>query len=170
MKEVHKLDMAVEQLEDALKVYFEGRFHSAIVLAGAAEQLLAGHVLKNKMKPAWSQMRSAVTKIANGLEQQKTGKPGTTTEDQIGALMNRAYNHSKHAGTKDHAVYMNPKFEARELIDRTISNYDALFGLRDYDLPQIQLSQRFIQESLDEAQISSDAQELLAPVAGDSEA
>ncbi len=54
MIEVTKLDMAVEQLEDSLKDYFSGRFFSAIVLAGAAETLFAGYVLKQKMEPAWS--------------------------------------------------------------------------------------------------------------------
>ncbi len=53
MREAKKLDIAVEELEDALKAYFDARYHSAIVLAGAAEQLLAGYLLKNNQEPAW---------------------------------------------------------------------------------------------------------------------
>jgi hypothetical protein len=164
MQQVKKLDMAVEQLEDALTAYFNGRFHSAIVLAGAAEQLFAGYVLKHGMKPAWSQMRSIITKIANGLTQRETGTFGTTTEDDIGNLMNRAYNHSKHAGKKDHLVEMNPKFEAQELIDRAISNYDALFTRVEYDLPDIPLAQRFRMESVEHIHLESEAEELLSPL------
>ena len=170
MKEVPKIDIAVEQLEDALDAYFEARYHSAIVLAGAAEQLLAAYVLKSGMKPAWSQMRSAITKIANGLEQRKTGQPGITTEDDIGKLMNRAYNHSKHAGTKELSVYMDPRFEAQEIIDRTISNFDALSGLVEYELPVLPQAQRFIQESVDHVRFESNAEELLSPVVGTGEA
>ena len=154
--------MAVEQLEDALKAYFDGRFHSAIVLAGAAEQLFAGHVLKHGMEPAWSQMRRTVTMIANGLLYRATGELGTTTEKEIGDLLNRAYNHSKHAGTKDHVIRMNPKFVARELIDRTVSNYDMLFERRDYSLPDIPLIQRFVHESVDQVQLEDDTSEILA--------
>ena len=81
MKEVKKLDMAVEQLEDALKAYFDGRYHSATVLAGAAEQLFAGHLLKHKQEPAWTNMRSAATKIANGLKQSGGSEVPTTLDD-----------------------------------------------------------------------------------------
>ncbi|MBU1222789.1 MAG: hypothetical protein KKA22_06470 [Gammaproteobacteria bacterium] len=159
--------MAVEQLEDALKAYFANRYHSAIVLAGASEQLLAGYVLKHKMEPSWSQMRGAITKIANGLHQQVAGKPGMTTEKNIGDLLNRAYNHSKHAGTKDHIVLMNPKFEARELIDRCISNYDMLFARTDYRLQDIPLIQNFMHESINEVQFEDEATDILKPLASE---
>src|SRR5262245_43028542 len=103
MKEVQRIDIAAEQLTDALEAYFDRRFHSATVLAGAAES-------------------------------------------DIGDLMNRAYNHSKHAGTKDHTVWMDPESEAREFVDRAISNYDALFGHCGYHLPGLPLAQRFRQQ------------------------
>lgn len=166
MQEVKKLDMAVQQLEDALKSYFAGRYHSAIVLAGAAEQLLAGYVLKHRLEPSWSQMRRTVTKITNGLQLQGTGRTGTTTEKDIGELLNRAYNHSKHAGTKDHTVRMDPRFEARELIDRCISNFDMLFSRSDYRLKDIPQIQDLLRESLDVVQLEAEATELLKPVVG----
>ena len=170
MIEVTKLTMAVEQLEDSLKAYFGGRYHSAIVLAGAAEQLFAGYVLKQQMEPAWSQTRRTITKIANGLHYRQTGEPGKTTEKDIGDLLNHAYNHSKHAGTKDHVVRMNPKFEARELLDRVISNYDMLFGCGAYDLPDIPLFHDFLQEPIDEMRLEEDAREILSPVSANGEA
>ena len=163
MIEVPKLAMAVEQLEDSLKAYFERRYHSAIVLAGAAEQLFAGYVLKERMEPAWTQTRRTITKIANGLHYRRTGEPGKSTEKDIGDLLNHAYNHSKHAGAKDHVVRMNPKFEARELLDRVISNYDMLLGCGTYDLPEISLFHDFIQEPIDEIRLEEDTAELLSP-------
>lgn len=101
MQEVKKLDMTVEQLEDALKAYFDGRYHSATILAGAAEQLFEGYLLKHKQEPAWTNMRSAATKIANGLKQQSGEVEKPTTLDDMGKVMNHAYNNSKHAGSKD---------------------------------------------------------------------
>jgi hypothetical protein len=143
-----KLDMALEQFEDALKSYFDGRYHSATVLAGAAEQLFAGYLLKHKQEPSWTQMRSAATKIANGLKQQ-SGDEEPTTLDEMGKVMNRAYNNSKHAGTKDHAVWLDAKMEAQQVIDRTIANFDQLSARPEYDLPVVPLAQRFIMESIE---------------------
>jgi hypothetical protein len=153
MRQVQKLDIAVEQLEDALKAYFDGRFHSAIVLAGAAEQLLGGYVLKHRLTPAWSQMRSAILKIANALNEKDGHSGSPSTGKQIGDLMNRVYNHSKHAGAKDHTVWMDPKLAAQEVIDRAISNYDVLFGRNEYNLPDLALAQRFMTESVEQVQM-----------------
>lgn len=148
MRRVEKLHIATEQLEDALKAYFDGRFHSAIVLAGAAEQLLAAYVQKHRLTPAFSEMRAAIVKIANGLKARdgNTGRP--TTEKDIGDLMNRVYNNSKHAGTKDLVVWMDPKLAAQEVIDRAVSNYDVLFARGDYDLAAIPLAQQFMMETV----------------------
>jgi hypothetical protein len=161
MKQVEKLDMAIEQLEDALKAYFDERYHSAIVLAGAAEQLFAGYVMKHGQVHAWSRGRTAITKIANGLRNYGFGTSKATTEDKIGSLMNRAYNSSKHAGTKDHSLLMDPKFEAQEQIDRALSNFDMLSARADYDLPILPLAQSFMQERAEDAQFGQHTDEIL---------
>ena len=83
MKKIQKMDMAVEQLEDALKMYFEGRYHSATVLGGAAEQLLAGYVMKHAMTPAYCRDRTTITMIANGLEEHAGIVSGRTTEKKL---------------------------------------------------------------------------------------
>lgn len=151
MQSVKKINMAVEELEDALDAYFKGRFHSATVLAGAAEQLFAGYLHKYGLKPAWNGERTIITKIANGLRSDANEKP--TTEDQIGNLMNRAYNHSKHAGKADHDIEMDARTESWRVIDRAISNYDQLFSHPDLDLPDLPLAQRFRMESLSDVQV-----------------
>lgn len=148
MKEVRKLDMAVEQLEDALQAYFDGRFHSATVLAGAAEQLFAGYLLKNEQQPAWANMRIAATEIAISLSQQDGSTQKPATLDKIGTRMNYAYNNSKHAGSKDHVLMIDAKLEAQHLLSRAISNFDVLAMRADYDMPAIPLAQRFMIESV----------------------
>jgi hypothetical protein len=153
MRQVQKLHIATEQLEDALKAYFDGRFHSAVVLAGAAEQLLAGYVAKHGLTPAWSQMRTAIVKIANVLKAQEGNTGSPTTEKDIGDLMNHVYNNSKHAGTKDHIVWMDPKLAAQEVIDRAITNYDALSTRNDYNLSDLPLAQQFMMETVEQERI-----------------
>ena len=68
MQTVQKIDMAVQQLEDALTAYFAGRHHSALVLAAAGEQLFAGYLHLHKLEPAFTSMRKAIVRIANGLK------------------------------------------------------------------------------------------------------
>lgn len=146
MHTVQKIDIAVEQLADALEVYFKGHFHSATVLAGAAEQLFAGYLLKHGLTPTWRQDRKVITKIANGLKGGSAEKP--TTERQIGDLMNHAYNNSKHASTTDHTLQIDARKEAARLIDRAISDFDQLSGRVEYDLPDLPLAQQFRQDSI----------------------
>jgi hypothetical protein len=145
IQEVEKLQIAIEQLEDALEAYFTGRFHSAIVLAGASEQLLAGYLLKYGQTPSWVQTRNVVTRIANALRDESDEEP--TTEKKMGDLLNRAYNNSKHAGTSDHTVLMDPHFEANAVIDRAITNLDALEAQGVAGLREMPLAQRFMTES-----------------------
>lgn len=153
MKQVEKLDIAIEQLEDALEAYFNGRFHSATVLAGASEQLLAGYVSKLGGTPAWVQERSLIAKIANGLKDFKDEGTNHTTEKEIGDLMNHAYNNSKHAGARDHTLLIDPRSAAYDLIDRAITNYDMLLSRSDFELPDVRLVQRFRMEGLDGVRI-----------------
>ena len=162
MQEVKKIDMAVQQLEDALQAYFNGRYHSALVLAAAAEQLFAGYMHLHKVEPAFSSIRRGIVKIANGRKGASPTPSKPTTEKDIGELLNRAYNHSHHAGKNELELQMNPKFEAQETIDRAISNFDSL-SFR-YDLPELPLAQRFILESVDEVTLEADVKDVLSPI------
>ena len=161
MQEVKKIDMAFQQLEDALAAYFNGRYHSALVLAAAAEQLFAGYMHLHELEPAFTNMHKTIVKIANGLISASVMTEKRTTQD-IGDLLNRAYNHSHHAGKTELELRINPKFEAQETIDRTISNFDALSSR--YDLPTLPLAQKFIEESAGEIALEEDIEDVLSPV------
>ena len=108
MEQVRKIDMAIQQLEDALTTYYLGRYHSALVLAGAAEELFGVYVRKHGGTPAWGQTRAAITKISNGLRERQ-GDEEPASEDEIGRQMNYAYNNSKHAGPADLEIRVRPK-------------------------------------------------------------
>jgi hypothetical protein len=147
-KSIAKIDIGVEQLEDALKAYYDQRYFSAIVLAGAAEQLLGGYVMKHGLKPSFVSMRSAATKIANGLNAQAGDNASRSTKKSIVDLMNFAYNNSKLAGKTELTVELDPQREAQDVLDRAISNFDALFGVREYELRDIPLAQRFVRDTI----------------------
>jgi hypothetical protein len=149
MSPIDKLELAVQELDDALRCYFERRHHSALVLAAAAEQLFAGYVIKHGGTPAWRQDRLTITKIANGLRSLDDGSEHEgTSEKDIGDLLNRAYNHSKHAGKSDLTVEHDPVFEAQAALDRAITNFDFLCGRVEYSLPDLPLAQQFRMESV----------------------
>lgn len=155
MIQVEKRDIGVEQLKDGLRTYFEGRYHSAIVLACAAEQLLAGYVMKHGGTPEWKRARGSMIKISNGLRDHRgdgdDSKP--SSEKQIGDFMNHIYNNSKHAGKDGHTLLFDPRLEAQQIIDRAIMNYQEAFLRGDHDLPELPLAQKFLQESANEVTI-----------------
>lgn len=138
--------MALEQLQDALEAYFNAHYHSSIVLSAAAEQLLAGYLLKHGIESAYTQDRSVIARMANALRSE--ADPEETSEKDIGNLMNRVYNHSKHADKSHHEVLMDAKEEARHVLDRAITNYDVLFSRVEYELPNLPLAQQFRMESI----------------------
>jgi hypothetical protein len=144
-EEVEKMTMGIQQLEDALLRYYEERYHSAIVLAGAAEQLFAGYLHKHGEEPAFNSSRAASAGLANLILAEK-GR--AVTEKEMGDAINRPYNQSKHASSSDLVVKMNPKHDARHFIERAIQNFDACSALGYSNLPVIDLAQRFTTETL----------------------
>ena len=162
VQEVKKIDMAFQQLEDALTAYFNGRYHSAIVLAAASEQLFAGYMHLHGLEPSFTNLRKAIVKIANHLKSTSGTRYKATTEKDIGELLNRAYNLSHHAGKTELELLMNPKFEARETIDRAISNFDSVSSR--YKQPLLPLAQRFVTESIEEVTHDADIKDVLSPV------
>ncbi|MGZ8921891.1 MAG: hypothetical protein ACXW0M_00890 [Methylosarcina sp.] len=64
--------------------------------------------------------------------------------------MNHIYNNSKHAGKDDHTLKFDPKFEAQQVINHALINYQELFIHCEYTLPELPLAQKFFQESVDE--------------------
>lgn len=162
MQEVKKIDMALQQLEDALAAYFGGRYHSALVLAAAAEQLFGGYLHLHGIDPAFSRLRTSIVKIANILNQKSGSNAKPTTERDIGDLLNNAYNESHHAGKTGLELFMNPRFEARETLDRAISNFNSL--LSGYELPDLPLVERFLAEAVDEIAIEQEVEDVLAPI------
>ncbi|VWX34069.1 conserved hypothetical protein [Limnobacter sp. 130] len=167
MQEVKKIDMALQQLEDALAAYFGGRYYSALVLAAAAEQLFGGYLHLHGINPAFSRLRTSIVKIANALKEKSGSDAKPTTERDIGDLLNNAYNQSHHAGKTGLELLMNPRFEARETLDRAISNFNSL--LSGYELPDLPLVERFLEEAADEITIEKEVQDVLSPVCKTSE-
>ena len=114
------LKIAKEQLETALRLYFEQRdCYSVITLAGAAEEIL-GKMLNHNGKE-----NSLNSLVAAALELSKLDGQEVTARD-IRDYANHARNRTKHFGidTDD----FDELEEAKDLLSRAIGNYCSLTG------------------------------------------
>ncbi len=143
MRPVKKLTIAVEQLEDGLKAFFDQRYFSAIVLAGAAEELLGNYLKKHDLPNAFQEFKSVAAKIAETLESASASIKLSDVEKYVGDRMNRAYNECKHSSPRKDEIWLEPRSDAKDALDRALANYYLLFSLGEYRLTDIPLASQF---------------------------
>lgn len=133
-----KLVVATELLDRALRMYYEGSsYFAALHLAGAAEEILGVYVERHGGESSFKSLQRGSVKISKFVNGGVESKP-----KDIAFVMNHAKNSTKHMDTEDDDhVYFNPQTEARDLLDRAVSNYYSLMSL--YELPETELVRRF---------------------------
>ena len=139
---VEKLTVACEFLEQALRLYYESSYFSAIHLAGAAEELLGAHLTALGKSSAFHDLRTTGVELANAL-----GDGLPITRKDMERLLNHAKNRTKHMDlVEDSVIHFNPAEEAHELLDRAVTDY---YHLMQYcPLAETPLVARFNQEIL----------------------
>ena len=113
--------MALSQLETALRLYLERDYYAAITLSGAADEVF-GQLLKAQGKePEIESIKRSVAAIFEHLR-------GRSLDPQrVAERANHARNALKHWNNgQPLAVEFDALEEARDMIDRAISNYWAL--------------------------------------------
>lgn len=139
MIEAHdRRDMAVRQLETALRLYFEGEdLYSVITLAGAADTIL-GQVLKSIGKePRLENIKAATVGIARSLYGEDV------SSKWVAERANRARNALKHWDPDQPVIIeFDAQEEAADMLDRGVTNYWSLMGHLTADM------QRFISRLL----------------------
>ena len=133
-----KLQIASELLDRALQMYYEGNsYFAALHLAGGAEELLGAYVERKGGESSFKSLQQSAVRLSNFINDGVTSK-----SKDIAAVMNHAKNRTKHMDDEgDDYVYFDPKIEARDLLDRAVSNYYALMS--HYELPETDLVRRF---------------------------
>ena len=110
--------IAEEQLETALRLYFEQRdYYSVITLAGAAEEIL-GKMLKHNGEENLLNSLVATTVDISKLDGQEV------TDKEIRDYANYARNRTKHFGVD--MEDFDEREEAKDLLSRAINNYFSL--------------------------------------------
>jgi hypothetical protein len=129
-----KLNVATQQLDTALRLYFGRRdYFSAITLAGAAEEILGVYLKRYKQPNAFDDDLEATLRVYRWLHN-KEGSP-----ERIQKTINRVKNASKHMqGLTDIELFCDPREEAREILDRAVSNYYRLMSFEElHETPRI---------------------------------
>jgi hypothetical protein len=117
-------DVAVQQLETALRLYFEGRdFYSVITLAGAADTILAQMLRIEGKEPRLEELKKATVEIARSLLGQEV------SPKWVADRANLARNALKHWDPDQPVrVSFDAKEEATDMLDRAVTNYWSLVG------------------------------------------
>jgi hypothetical protein len=136
-----KIEIAAQLLDTALRHYFSEppEYFATICLAGASEEILGKHVESKGGESSFNSMKNGAVLLSQFLE----GEP--TTEKAIHNLMNKAKNSTKHMnGGDDSTVDFEPKAEAKDLLERAVTNYYQLMG--HFELKETDLLTRFNNE------------------------
>ncbi|ODV02479.1 MAG: hypothetical protein ABT23_06230 [Thiobacillus sp. SCN 63-57] len=115
-------DLALQQLETALRIFFEGAdFASVITLAGAADEIFGKLLAADGRENSLDIIKKAVVAIHRKLYDE------TIEPSQIADRANRARNSLKHWDrTQDLIVKLDLSQEATDMLSRAIDNYWAL--------------------------------------------
>jgi hypothetical protein len=138
-----KIEIASQLLDTALRHFFSDppEYFATICLAGAAEELLGRHVEAKGGESSLSSIKNGAVRLSRFLDEE--GAPATAKA--IHDLMNNAKNSTKHLnGSADSTVDFDPKVEAKDLLDRGVTNYYQLMG--HYELKETELLTRFNNE------------------------
>lgn len=132
-----KLDVGREQLEVALRLFFEGTDYFAVItLAGAADELLGAHVKAKGEATSLEELVRGAVRISSVL----SGSPANPKD--IFKIANYPRNASKHMDDKaDSKIRVHLKRDATDLLGRAVDNYYRL--MQHYDLPETELVGRF---------------------------
>jgi hypothetical protein len=115
----YREDLALTQLETALRLFFEGSdFASVVTLAGAADEIFGKLLCAAGKENSLESLKKAVTTI----HQRLYGEPGNPTE--IASRANRAKNSLKHWDIgQPLIVKLDLEQEAKDMLFRAIDNY-----------------------------------------------
>jgi hypothetical protein len=133
-----KVDVARHYLEDALRLYSEARFFSALTLAGAAEEMLGkslkhvvpGEICGVSLGPVSADEHEVESMFAFDSQLLNIGAPRFTRQsrDEIRKALNRPRNSAKHFNDqKESSFEFDAQFEAGSLLLRAIRNFRMVF-------------------------------------------
>ena len=128
MKEIQSIDIALEQLETALRLFKETEeYISVITLAGAAEEILGKACREQGIRSALEEMQHSfylLRKIRFGV---KAEEEKDKSDKWLAVRANYVRNKAKHVNPiQEPSLLIEAKEEAKDLISRALDNWWAL--------------------------------------------
>lgn len=138
MAAARKVDIAKQYLEDALRLYSDSRFLSALTLAGAAEEMLGKslerfvptHIDGVTLRPVTALDKEAAAMAAFDQQLVSIGAPNFTakTQSEITQELIAPRNSAKHFNNAYESTFnFDQQLEAGSMIIRAIRNYRIVF-------------------------------------------
>ena len=143
-----KIDIAAEYLHDSIALYKNGRYFSALTLAGASEEIMGKAIEQLPAAPAGEMTNcSALNAVIKATLHSDEIFGSMRTEKQIRDQMLKPKNRAKHYDSEqDDSIDFDLQYEAGELILRAITNYRIVlrdvsehFGYEEEDIRVHQL-------------------------------
>ena len=124
MEKIPKHEVATELLNQAIRLYLEnGSYFAALHLAGAAEEVLEVYLKGTSEKSAYQRTADLIIQLVKIDQTYIKDK----SEDALYKRLKNPKHSVKHKfGHDDNHVEFDAKLEAKDLIDRAISNYYLL--------------------------------------------
>ena len=147
-----KLTIAMELLDRALRLYYEGDSDfSSLHLAGAAEEIIGTYLTKLGKTSTFHETRSFITEVANRFDAEDDDCSDIPTEvvttKTVHDLMAYAKNNTKHMSTSETGlIAFDPRAEVRYILDRVVADYYRLID--HLAIEETTLIRRFNQELL----------------------
>lgn len=140
---IHKRDIGIQFLEEAILAYFSSKFLVALNLAGVAEELL-GKYLQHKYGVAnsVSELAEIAALIYAKSHPMQNDEQGAKVRKQLRERMSSAKNSVKHFDDPNKADFcFDQAAEAYDMLERATSNFYSLFQREN--LPLSALVERF---------------------------
>jgi hypothetical protein len=129
VREYSKLQVATQQLDTALRLYFQREeYFSVVSLAAAAEEILGVYLERHKQPNAFQQALDSSLRMYRWLYKTEGSR------DSMHKTINRVKNAAKHMkGQNDVTLVCDAREEAKEVLDRAVCNYYSLMEFEELE-------------------------------------
>ena len=120
---VQKLDIAIEFIDDAIRLYDGKRYFSALHLAGAAEEIFAAYIVESGLEPIKTKDAKAAKKLGKALYKADVSLKEL---EKIADTSKNAIKHATHKKSFDPEARVRPSVDAYRMIRRALKNADLI--------------------------------------------
>ncbi|EJI1423102.1 hypothetical protein NDM58_000040 [Vibrio parahaemolyticus] len=120
---VNKLNIAVEFIDDAIRLYDDKRYFSALHLAGAAEEIFSAYAVESDLVPTKTRDAKASKKLGKALYKTDISLKNL---EIVADISKNAIKHATRNKCFDSEAQLRPSLDAYRMIRRALKNADLI--------------------------------------------